>query len=169
MIQTLDLITAISVRFIDRKSSPFSLHQKDYILFQSFLVGTHLYCVFQSHINFVLRAGMPLALVTCMFTFQTHRARSLWHWTVTKATRWCMKPREWRLTVLPAMADPHPHWGWLAEPTGRRCTASCSPWRTVCWRGVRTVVCMSVQPAMAWGPRRSASPPVSLCNVSVRR
>ena len=52
MIQTLDLITAISVGFIDRKSSPFSLHQKDYILFQSFLVGTHLYCVFQSHINF---------------------------------------------------------------------------------------------------------------------
>ena len=75
--ETLDLMTATSVGFIDRKSSPFSLHQKDYILFQSFLVGTHLYCVFQSHINFVLRAGMPLALVTCMFTFQTHRARSL--------------------------------------------------------------------------------------------
>ena len=30
-------------------------------------------------------------------------------------------------------------------------------------------MCMSVQPAMAWGPRRSASPPVSLCNVSVRK
>ena len=30
-------------------------------------------------------------------------------------------------------------------------------------------MCMSVQPAMAWGPRRSASPPVSLCSVSVRK
>ena len=77
MMETLGLMTAISVRFIDTKSSPFPLHQEDYILFQSFLVGTQLYCVFQSHINFVLRAGMPHALVKCVFTFQTHRARSL--------------------------------------------------------------------------------------------
>ena len=111
---------------------------------------------------------MPHVLSTCVFasmclvTFQTRPTRSLWHWTVTKATRWFMKHRKWRLTVLPAMADPHPQWGWLAEPTGRRCTASCPPWRTVWWRGVRTAVCMSVQPAMAWGPRRSASTPVSL-------
>ena len=64
MIETLDLMTVVSVRFIDRKSSPFSLHQKDCILFQSFLVGTHLYCVFHSQINFLLRAGMSHALVT---------------------------------------------------------------------------------------------------------
>ena len=75
--ETLDLMTAVSVRFLDRKSSPFSLHREDCILFQSFLVGMHLHCVFQSHINILLRAGMPHALVTCMFTFQTHRARSL--------------------------------------------------------------------------------------------
>ena len=75
--ETLDLMTAISVRFIDRKSSPFPLHQEDCILFQSFFVGTHLCCVFQSHINVLLRAGMSHALVTCVFTFQTHRARSL--------------------------------------------------------------------------------------------
>ena len=77
MIEILDLMTAVSVRFIDRKSSPFSLHQEDCILFKSFLVGTHLYCGFQSHINILLRARMPHALVKCVFTFQTHRARSL--------------------------------------------------------------------------------------------
>ena len=131
----------------------------------------HLHYVFQAYICITCcNATCPCVFASiCLLTFQTHPARSLWHWTVTKATRWFMTPREWRLTVLPAMADAHPQWGWLAEPTGRRCTASCPPWRTVCWRGVRTAVCMSVQPAMAWGPRRSASPPVSLCNVSVRK
>ena len=45
MMETLDLMTATSVQLIARESSPFSLHQEDCILFQSFLVGTHLCCV----------------------------------------------------------------------------------------------------------------------------
>ena len=77
MMETLDLMTATSVQLIARESSPFSLHQEDCILFKSFLVGTHLYWGFQSHINILLRARMPHALVECVFTFQTHRARSL--------------------------------------------------------------------------------------------
>ena len=93
---------------------------------------THI-CIPCFNHTFVLHAVMPHVLSTCVFAsiclliFQTHPARSLWHWTVSKATWWFMTPREWRLTVLPAMADPHPQWGWLAEPTGRRCTASCPP------------------------------------------